>query len=891
MKKKETKSSYKNATIITTHINADFDGIASLLAAQKLYPGSFVVFPGAHETTSKSFFVNSMAYLYNMANIDELDLSLVSRLVLVDTKRKERIGKLAELLDKKNIDIHVYDHHPSSESDIQPNMEIHEPTGATVTILTHILKEKGIDISSEEATVMCLGIYEDTGSFTFSSTTEKDLTATAFLLSKGANLNIVSDMISREITPGQVLILNDMIRSASYYRIGGVEVVVTSTSTEEFIPDFAFLVHKMLKMESLSAIFSIVRMGSKIYIIARSRIPEVDVAEILKPMGGGGHAFAASATIRDKTLAQTESLLIDMLYKTIRSIRQAKDIMSSPAITIAPSVTCKHAGQSMTRYNVNALLVTDTIKNKQTLLGFISRQVIEKALYHNLGDVPVEEYMSSELATVSTTADISEIQEKIIGNKQRILPVVNNDIIKGVVTRTDLLNILVSQNRDSNLEKPIPFSKPLNARTRNIKKLMEERIPKHLIEILRSIGKTASEIGCTAYVIGGFVRDLFLYRTNEDVDIVIEGDGIDFAKKYAETENVRIHTHDKFGTAVIIFPNAFKIDVASARTEYYKFPAALPIVEMSSIKLDLFRRDFTINTLAIQLTPDKFGMLIDFFSAQRDIKEKVIRILHNMSFVEDPTRAFRAIRFEQRFGFTIGKLTSDLIKNAVKMDFFSRLSGKRVFTELRLILEEENPVPAFIRLSDYNLIPFIHPSIKITKHLVRLLHSVKKVLSWFDLLFLEESYNKWTVYFLALISRCDMETSVEICSRFELKPDLLKLFSKERLEAENCLYRLKKKLPGDNSRLYKELVVFDTLLLLYIMAAAGNEKVEKAVSFYITNLRGVNISIQGKDLIDLGMEPGPMFKKIMDDVLEAKLNGKVKTKKDELDFAKKLITN
>jgi len=710
---------YKCSTIITTHINADFDGIASLLAAQKLYPGSFVVFPGAQETSSKSFFVNSMAYLYNMVNVDEIDLSSVDRLVLVDTKRKERIGRLAELVEKTDMDIHVYDHHPSSAGDIQPDMEVNEPTGATVTILTHLLKEKKeIEISSEEATVMCLGIYEDTGSFTFSSTTEKDLTAAAFLLSKGANLNIVSDMISREITPEQVLILNDMIRSSSHYRIGGVDVVLTSISTEEFIPDFAFLVHKMLKMESLSAIFSIVRMGSKIYIIARSRVPEVDVAEILKPLGGGGHAFAASATIRDKTLAQTEGLLVDMLYKTIRSVRQAKDIMSSPAITIAPSVTCKHAGQHMTRYNVNALLVTDTTKNKRVLLGFISRQVIEKALYHNLGDVPVREYMSSELATVDTTADISEIQEKIIGNKQRILPVVNRGTIKGVITRTDLLNILVSQNRDSHLEKPIPFSKPLNARTRNIKRLMEERIPRHRIDILRSIGKTASEIGCAAYAIGGFVRDLFLYRSNEDIDIVIEGDGIEFSKKYAENEDVRIHTHEKFGTAVIIFPDGFKIDVASARTEYYRFPAALPIVEMSSIKLDLFRRDFTINTLAIQLTPGNFGVLIDFFSAQRDIKEKVIRILHNMSFVEDPTRAFRAIRFEQRFGFTIGKLTSDLIKNAVKMDFFSRLSGKRVFTELRLILEEENPVPAFIRLSDYNLIPFIHPSIRLTKHIV-----------------------------------------------------------------------------------------------------------------------------------------------------------------------------
>ena len=224
----------------------------------------------------------------------------------------------------------------------------------------------------------------------------------------------------------------------------------------------------------------------------------------------------------------------------------------------------------------------------------------------------------------------------------------------------------------------------------------------------------------------GFVRDLFLYRPNEDIDIVIEGDGIAFAKKFAAGVGARIHSYAKFGTAVIIFPDGFKIDVASARLEYYKFPAALPIVEMSSIRLDLFRRDFTMNTLAIQLNADKFSTLIDFFSAQRDIKEKVIRVLHNLSFVEDPTRVFRALRFEQRFGFSIGKLTAGLIENAVKMDFFKRLSGRRVFTEIRLILEEENPTPAIVRLHDYQLLKVIHASISLDNELISLLKFNKR---------------------------------------------------------------------------------------------------------------------------------------------------------------------
>jgi tRNA nucleotidyltransferase (CCA-adding enzyme) len=218
-------------------------------------------------------------------------------------------------------------------------------------------------------------------------------------------------------------------------------------------------------------------------------------------------------------------------------------------------------------------------------------------------------------------------------------------------------------------------------------------------------------MGCGAYAVGGFVRDLFLYRADEDLDIVIEGDGIAFAREYGRISGARIHSHEKFGTAVIIYPDGFTIDVASARMEYYKFPAALPVVELSSIKLDLYRRDFTINTLAVQLNPEQFGILIDFFNAQKDIKEKAIRVLHNLSFVEDPTRVFRAIRFEQRFGFAIGRLTAGLIHNAVRMDFFRELSGRRVFNELQLILQEEKPAAAVARLNDFGLLRVVHPGL------------------------------------------------------------------------------------------------------------------------------------------------------------------------------------
>ena len=889
----KTISDDKKLTVITTHINADFDAVASMLAAQKLYPDSVLVFPGSYEKNLRNFFINSMVYLSNMANINDIDLSKIKTLVLVDTKRKSRIGKFASILQNSDLKIHIYDHHPSKPDDIKGDYEVNCLTGAAVSILIEIIRERGIDLSPDEATILCLGIYEDTGSFTFSSTTEKDFIAAAFLVSKGANLNVVSDMIAREISPEQLGLLNDMIQTKAHYNINGIEVVLTCVTSDNYISDFAFLVHKMVKMENINVIFALGLMGKKIYIVARSRIPEVDVGTILTFFGGGGHSFAASAIIKDKTLAQIEPELVESFYKNIIPKKWAKNLMSSPAIAIDSDISCKDANNFLTRYNVNALLVTHRTgdnDSKARLAGFISRQVIEKAIYHKLDHVKVKEYMTTDLSVVGSDADLPEIQQKIIENKQRIIPVIDNGVIKGVITRTDLLNVLVRQKQDlitglSGREKD-----KINTRTRNVVKFINERIPQRLIDRLKAAGEVAGEIGYSAYVVGGFVRDLFLYRKNEDIDIVIEGDGILFAKKYAKKFNARIHPHAKFGTAVIIFPDNFKIDVASARMEYYKSPAALPTVEMSSIKLDMFRRDFTVNTLAIHLNHDKFGRLIDFFLGQKDIKEKTIRVLHNLSFVEDPTRAFRAIRFEQRFGFTIGKLTAGLIKNAVKMDFFKQLSGRRIFNELRLIFEEENPVPAVKRLYDYNLFKVIHPLVEIKEGTLALLNSVKKVMSWYDLLFLDELYMKWAVYFLALISDYDNKISNEICSRLELSPHYRAIICKERFDADKCLFVLKQSRSVKNSFFYKHLFGFKTELVLYMMAAAKQKRIKKAISRYITTLRYISTSVKGRHLMEMGLKQGPVYKEVLDAVLYAKLDGKLKTTEDEFKFVKKYVS-
>jgi tRNA nucleotidyltransferase (CCA-adding enzyme) len=365
----------------------------------------------------------------------------------------------------------------------------------------------------------------------------------------------------------------------------------------------------------------------------------------------------------------------------------------------------------------------------------------------------------------------------------------------------------------------------------------------------------------------------------------VEGDGIEFAKIYAKKEGCRINTYKKFGTAVIIYPDNFKIDVASARLEYYKTPAALPIVEKSSIKLDLARRDFTINTLAISLNPDNFGMMIDYFGANRDLKDKTIRTIHNLSFVEDPTRIFRAIKFSNRFGFKIGKVTSNLIKNAITIDCFKNLSGLRVLSELKQIFEEENPIPAIKTMQAYGLEKVIHKDLIIIPNTYQLLESVNKILAWHDLLYIDEPYPRWAVYFMAFLNRCSYKVCEQICIRLNVPLKERSILLENRYKAEKKLNVIENSPVYTKQDLYWALIHFKTEYILYMMALAKTEDIRKAISNFYTHQRNIKASIKGKDLLTIGIKPGPVFTTLLNQVLDAKLDGQLKTKKEELQFA------
>lgn len=869
----------KRVEVITTHINADFDALASMLAASKLYPEAVLVFPGSQEKGLRNFFIHTASYVFNSTRIRNLDLETIGRLILVDTRQRNRIGRFARIVDNEDVDVHIYDHHPDSEDDIRGSLEVIREVGATTSLITEILAEKGLMVSPDEASIMCLGIHEDTGSFTFSSTRAEDYRAAAWLTEKGADHNLISDLLTRELTAEQVRLLNDLMQEASTQVINGVKVVISEVIRDDYIGDLAVLVHKFMDMENLDVIFALAQMEDKIYLVARSRIEDVNAAEIALAFGGGGHPRAASATIKNKTLIQARRSLQALLRSRINPRKTARDVMSSPVIRIGPLETIQEAAAAMTRYNINVLMVGD---EEGVTQGYITRQVVEKAVYFHLGHLEVREYMNIEFFSVGPDASLKEVQDLIIKNRLRILPVLDKGRVIGVITRTDLLNILVGEPVIKDFTYESRHASQF-IRKKNMASMLKERLPRKVIAYLKEFGKVADLLGYNVYLVGGLVRDVFLKRENLDVDLVVEGDGIVFARSFSEKhKDVRVRMHHKFGTAVAVFPDGFKVDIATARIEYYESPAAPPIVETSSLKQDLFRRDFTMNTLAVKLNFRHFGTLVDYFGAQKDLKERVIRVLHNLSFVEDPTRILRAIRFEQRFGFKIGKLTLALIKNAVSINSFKDMSPRRLFLELKLLMMEKDPLQLIERMEDLGLLQVIHPKLRLTDDLLTLFQEIDAVLSWYDRLYLDEPYDPWKIYWLGLTSPLESTSLIAMAEKAQVSEQEGLGLIHQRRKAKDVLDQLFRLDEENLFGVYTLLSEYDTELILYLMAKTSNRRIKRQISLYFSRLRDVKSFLRGRDLKALGIPPGPVYKEILDRLLEARMNGQIHTREQEL---------
>lgn len=885
--------------VITTHIHADFDGLASMIAAQKIYPDAILVFPGSQEKNLREFISQTLLYKYDFQKLKTVNIADITELIVVDTRSSKRIGPFAKCLSNPKVKVRLYDHHPIGDGDITGDTEYIRDVGATTTILTELLQEQNIQVSSEEATIFALGIYEDTGSLTHLTTTPADLIAAAYLVKQGAQLDIVSQFISHDLTTQQVALLHELMKTAKRYTIQDIPIVVVTHSIAEYVDDFALIVRRFMIMENLDTLFALISMAGRIYLIARSRIADVNVGTIARDLGGGGHSTAASATVRDMTMIEAQDKLIQTLHRHILPQPIAKEMMSSPAITIPINSTITHAKEILTRYNITAVPVTsdeisvpsDPLKSKGVICGIISRMIIEKAIHHDLGHLLVGEYMTTDIDMLSLNATLSDIQELIIEHHQRLIPIVHNDELKGIITRTDLLNRLINDPAHLPKDQLNESEHPSLERNRNLNNIIVESLDKKIISLFRIIGEVADEFQCAAFAVGGIVRDLLLKKSNLDLDVVVEGNGIAFAQKLANVLNSKLVTHEKFNTAMIVMPDGFKIDIATARLEYYEYPAAMPTIELSSIKLDLYRRDFTINAMAIQLNPKHFGTLIDFFNCQNDLKHKAIKVLHNLSFVEDPTRIFRAIRLEQRMGFQIVQHTKRLIKSAVNLKLFGEEHYPRFFNELRIILSEENPIPAIHRMADFDLFQFLWPDLKphtkIDRRFTHILNQAHDSISWFKLLYLDQKCDVWVVYLLTIMSRSTSEELKNFCTRFSVSSKVTETLIEQKKQVDPIAKYFSRKQNVSNSQIAEIFSELSTESLLYLMAIAKKNDLKKAISLYITTLSHIRPILSGKDLMKMGYKAGPQFKEILMLLKDARMDEVTTTKMEEIQLLQK----
>ena len=890
--KKADQISMPTATLITCHSNADFDALAAMCAAALIYGPCDVLFPGTQEANLQTFYQELKerpGAAPGCTFLDDRvpDFSKYGRLVAVDTRRRSRLRHVWPLLDNPGTRIEVWDHHPETSDDVHAHVCHAEICGAVTTLLIEEIQKRNIAVSRETATVLGLGIYSDTGSFSFSSVTQRDFAAAGWLLGRGMDINIISEKTAFSMTKEHIRALNALLESAQTYHINGADVVLAEATLDSYLDDFAFLAHKMMEMEKFDILFAIGRMDDRIQIVARSRSHAVNVGAVCSAFGGGGHAYAASASVRDKTLSEVRDGILTQLYLQEEGEKTARDYMSQPAIGIEEGHTIAEADELMLHFGLKTMPVFAPMTRRCT--GLIDSQITQKAISHGLAGAPLTDYMRRNLKTLPVTATLRDITTVIVGARQRLVPIVSGDSsVVGVVSRTDLINIFAQEPGRMNPTDRAPKS-------RNMGRTMRDRLPKDVLDILEKAGALGRSRQTPVYVVGGFVRDLLLKTPNHDIDLVVEGDGIGFARAFAGVLGGRVRVHKKFLTSVVIFPGAGgkeeRVDVATARLEYYESPAALPTVEHSSIKMDLYRRDFTINALAIRLDCEPMGEIVDFFGGQKDIRDRVIRVLHTLSFVEDPTRCLRAVRFEQRYHFRIGPATEKLIKNDVSLKLLDKLSPSRLFNEFEHICAEETAILCIRRLHELGILQAIHPQLSINPDRKEMLIRTAKVMAWYRLLYIDEEMRPWLVYFLVLCSSLTYAVTLEVFRRLGIPPALKNEVLGCREKARSLRSSLKRltATPGFRvSALCAMLRPLPVEFVLYLMADMEVPETRRALSRYITVWRTEKPGVDGSDLKKLGLAPGPAYGVILQRLLEAKLDGTAASPEEQLALAREL---
>ncbi len=868
--------------LILTHENADFDALASQLAAHKLMPGASPVLPNRLNRNVRHFMA-----LYRdelpFCEMKDLPREPVTRVIVVDTQSIQTVRGMSD-----STAVIVIDHH-SRRDWLDPSWQVTlESIGATTTLLTEQLREQAVMLTPIEATLLLLGIYEDTGALTYDATTPRDAYAAAWLLESGALLDIVSDFLHYPLAEDQRRLYDRLLENARSYTIEGYPVVIASASAHDVVEEVATLAHKLRDLLDPAALFLLVDLGQHIQLVARSTDDAIDVGEVAEHFGGGGHGRAAAAIIRGMKLHEAQDALLALLPRLIRPALTVADLMSHGVKTLPPHTRAREAAERMRRYGYEGFPI---VKDGR-VIGLLTRRAVDRALDHGLTGVRVEQLMEAGEITVRVDDSIATLQQTMMTSGWGQIPVVDSTGgIIGVVTRTDLI-------------KHMGHAAPRPSRRAEIIRLLERALPPVMMALTREAGRMAEEMGLSLYVVGGFVRDLLLGHAGTDIDFVVEGDAIALTHALCEQFGGDTRSHRRFGTGKWLFtPSLWEaiaqrlnvpvsdpaalpnhIDFASARTEFYATPTALPEVERSSIKLDLHRRDFTINTLALRLDPAAFGQLIDFYGGEADLRDGRIRVLHSLSFVDDPTRILRAVRLEQRLGFQIEPRTEQLIGHALPL--LDRVSGDRIRHEIELILDEPAPEQAFLRLDELGVLQAIHPDLRCNgwvQAAFRALREAVAVPLWPEL---GQNFDLELPYFALLTYRMSPEALDALCRRIKVQRRTvndLALVQELRARMDQLSQPLRP------SQIDALLAYTNDRALVTAWAAAPTATARDQIVDYACRLRHVTPLTDGQALITRGLKPGPHFRTILATLRAARLDGDITTPEQEEALLQQLL--
>ena len=421
------------------------------------------------------------------------------------------------------------------------------------------------------------------------------------------------------------------------------------------------------------------------------------------------------------------------------------------------------------------------------------------------------------------------------------------------------------------------------------------RLPRERLSLLRELGDLADEGGVSLYLVGGVVRDLLLKQENWDLDLTVEGDGIAFARLVADRYGAGLAVFERFATARLVFPDGLKIDIATTRRESYAQPAILPTVQLASIEEDLYRRDFTINAMAIQLNAAQFGRLRDVYGGQRDLRARTIRVLHVGSFEDDPTRIFRAIRFEHRFGFRLERATLRLLAQAASTNLIARLSGPRLQNEILLLFSEHDPVRAIARLAQLKLLRFLHRRLCYTKNVKRVVTAVPKALTWWARRFPDSVIDRPIVYLMALSSESSPDVVAAMIRRLALSREQAKNVSAGGSRIDRVLKGLTDKGTIRPSLVYRLLADLSDEALVLLLAKQISRQhgvrlslLKRHLLSYVKN-RAVKTALMGRDLQAMGLKPGPQYRTILGQLLDARIDGMITTEAEERAFVQKRL--